>query len=48
MEFYLHMVLIKEEKILEDVGRVRSIEQGNDGYMYAGVEGIGIIKIIIK
>ncbi|TXD52088.1 MULTISPECIES: PQQ-dependent sugar dehydrogenase [unclassified Polaribacter] len=40
--------VIKEEKILEDLGRVRSIEQGNDGYMYAGIEGIGIIKIILK
>jgi glucose/arabinose dehydrogenase len=40
--------VIKEEKILEDLGRVRSIEQGNDGYIYAGIEGLGIIKIIVK
>ncbi|KRP29209.1 MAG: hypothetical protein ABS28_02655 [Cryomorphaceae bacterium BACL22 MAG-120619-bin32] len=40
--------VIKEEKILENIGRVRSIEQGNDGYLYAGIEGLGIIKIIIK
>lgn len=38
--------VVKEEKILEDIGRVRSIEQGNDGYMYVGVEGLGIVKII--
>lgn len=38
--------VVKEEKVLEDIGRVRSIEQGNDGYMYAGVEGLGIVKII--
>ncbi len=34
------------EKILEDIGRIRSIEQGPDGYIYVGVEGIGIVKLI--
>jgi glucose/arabinose dehydrogenase len=38
--------VIKEKKILENIGRVRSIEQGNDGYLYAGIEGVGIIKIL--
>ena len=38
--------VIKEEKILEDVGRIRSIEQGNDGYIYVGVENVGIVKIV--
>jgi len=38
--------VIKETKILEDIGRVRSIEQGHDGYLYAGIEGVGIVKII--
>ncbi|WP_439127944.1 PQQ-dependent sugar dehydrogenase [Polaribacter sp.] len=38
--------VIKEEKIVEKIGRVRSIEQGNDGYIYVGVEGKGILKII--
>ncbi|WP_299671335.1 PQQ-dependent sugar dehydrogenase [uncultured Polaribacter sp.] len=37
--------VIKEEKILENIGRVRSIEQGNDGYLYAGIENLGIVKI---
>jgi len=36
----------KREKILEGVGRVRSIEQGPDGYIYVGVEGVGLIKLI--
>lgn len=40
--------IVKEEKILEKIGRVRSIEQGNDGFMYAGIEGLGIIKILNK
>lgn len=37
--------IVKEEKILEGLGRVRSIEQGIDGYLYVGVENLGIIKI---
>jgi glucose/arabinose dehydrogenase len=40
--------VVEEEQILEGLGRVRSIEQGNDRYMYAGIEGLGIIKIIVK
>ena len=40
--------VVEEEKILDGFGRVRSIEQGNDGYMYLGIEGLGIIKIIVK
>ncbi|WP_026777159.1 PQQ-dependent sugar dehydrogenase [Polaribacter sp. Hel_I_88] len=40
--------VIKEEKILEGLGRVRSIEQGNDGFMYVGIEGLGIVKIVLK
>ena len=38
--------VVKEEKMLEGLGRVRSIEQGNDGYMYAGIEQLGIVRII--
>ena len=37
--------VIKEEKLLEGLGRVRSIEQGNDGFMYVGIEQFGIVKI---
>lgn len=33
----------KEEKILEGIGRVRSIEMGDDGYLYVGVESPGIV-----
>ena len=40
--------VINEEKLLKDIGRVRSIEQGNDGYIYAGIERLGIIKILPK
>ena len=51
---YLHKCKIKnnrvykEDRILEDIGRVRSIRQGPDGYMYVGVENLGIIKLVLK
>jgi len=30
--------VIKEERLLENIGRVRSVEMGPDGYLYIGVE----------
>jgi quinoprotein glucose dehydrogenase len=38
--------VVKREKILEGEGRIRSIEQGPDGFIYVGVEGIGVVKLI--
>ena len=38
----------KREKILDKVGRVRNVKEGPDGYLYIGVEGKGILRIIIK
>ncbi|WP_445736470.1 PQQ-dependent sugar dehydrogenase [Mariniflexile sp.] len=38
----------KREKLLEGMGRVRNVRQGPDGYIYAGIEGKGIVKIIPK
>ncbi len=35
-----------EEKLLTGIGRVRSIKEGPDGYMYIGVENLGIVKLI--
>jgi glucose/arabinose dehydrogenase len=40
--------VVKEEKILEGIGRVRSLEQGPDGYIYVGVENLGIVKLLPK
>ncbi|CDF79944.1 glucose/sorbosone dehydrogenase [Formosa agariphila KMM 3901] len=40
--------IIKEERILEDLGRVRSVVQGPDDYIYVGIENLGIVKIIPK
>ncbi|MDC1030108.1 PQQ-dependent sugar dehydrogenase [Flavobacteriaceae bacterium] len=40
--------VVKREKVLDSIGRVRNVEQGPDGYLYLGVEGKGILKIIPK
>lgn len=40
--------VVKEQKILEGLGRVRSIEQGPEGYIFVGIEGVGIIQLMIK
>ncbi|MCL4117350.1 UNVERIFIED_CONTAM: hypothetical protein GTU68_056794 [Idotea baltica] len=40
--------VIKEERLLDGIGRVRSVRQGPDGYIYVGVENVGIVKIIPK
>ena len=38
--------VVKEEKLLEGIGRVRSLEIGPKGFVYAGIENLGIIKIL--
>ncbi len=38
--------VVKEDRLLNGVGRVRSVRQGPDGYIYVGVENVGIVKII--
>lgn len=38
--------VIKKEKLLEEVGRVRNVVMGPDGYVYVGVEGKGILKLV--
>lgn len=35
-----------EEIVLEEVGRVRNIKQGPDGYIYVATEGNGILKVV--
>lgn len=38
--------VVHEERILENIGRVRAIEMGDDGFLYVGVEGPGrILKV---
>jgi len=40
--------MVKQEKLIDGLGRVRSVKQGSDGYIYVGVENVGIVKIIPK
>ena len=40
--------IISQEKIAKGIGRVRNVKQGRDGYLYVGVEGKGIYKLIMK
>ncbi|BAO74345.1 PQQ-dependent sugar dehydrogenase [Winogradskyella sp. PG-2] len=40
--------VIKEERLLDGSGRVRSVEQGPDGYIYVGIENLGIVKLLRK
>lgn len=37
--------IVREEKLLEGLGRLRSVQQGPDGYIYVGIENLGIVKI---
>lgn len=38
--------VIGRQKIATDIGRLRNVAQGPDGYIYIGVEGKGILKIL--
>lgn len=40
--------VIKEERFLDGLGRVRSINQGPDSYIYVGIENKGIVKLLPK
>lgn len=38
--------VVSQEKIFEDIGRARSLLQGKDGYIYVGIDGMGIKRLI--
>lgn len=38
--------VVKRERLLEGIGRVRDVKQSPDGYIYVAVEGHGIVKLI--
>jgi glucose/arabinose dehydrogenase len=40
--------VVKEERLLDGIGRVRSVRQGPDGFIYVGVENLGIVKLLRK
>ena len=37
--------VVKEEKLMEDIGRVRTVVQAPDGFIYVAVEFKGIYRI---
>ena len=50
-EYLEHLIIkenkvIKREKILDGIGRVRNVVEGPDGYLYLGIEGTGIVKVL--
>jgi quinoprotein glucose dehydrogenase len=40
--------VVKREKLLDGIGRIRDINQAPDGTVYVSVEGKGIVKLTIK
>lgn len=40
--------VVKEERLLNGLGRVRTIQEGPDGYIYVGIENLGIVKLLPK
>lgn len=38
--------IVKEERLLDGLGRVRTVNQGPDGYIYVGIENLGIVKLL--
>jgi len=40
--------VVYREKLLDDIGRVRNVRQAPDGYIYVGVEGKGVYKLVPK
>lgn len=52
-QYLEHLILdnykvTKREKLLAGIGRLRDVRQGPDGFLYAAVEGKGIIRILPK
>ncbi|MGF1669568.1 MAG: PQQ-dependent sugar dehydrogenase [Balneolaceae bacterium] len=49
---YLHRVkldgrkVISEEELMKGIGRVRSVKLAPDGFLYAGIENLGIVRLI--
>jgi aldose sugar dehydrogenase len=38
--------VVHTERLLEQIGRVREVKMGPDGYLYLGIEGTGIVRLI--
>mgnify|MGYP006133726829 CR=1 FL=1 len=37
--------VVSQEKVFEGIGRARSLMQGKDGYIYVGIDGVGIKRL---
>lgn len=40
--------VVGEQPLIKNTGRVRDVRMGPDGYIYASVEGIGIVRVVEK
>ncbi len=40
--------VVKHEKVADGLGRIRTVREGPDGYLYASVEGKGLFKLVPK
>lgn len=40
--------VVYREKLLDGMGRVRNVRQGPDGFIYVGIEGKGIYRLVAK
>ncbi len=38
--------VVKEEKLLENMGRIRTVKQAPDGFIYVAIEQLGIVRIV--
>ena len=38
--------VVSRERLLDGLGRVRNVKQAPDGYIYVGVEGKGIYRLM--
>ena len=51
---YLNLVFLengkvtKEEKLMEGMGRVRTVKVAPDGYIYVSIEQLGIVRLVPK
>lgn len=37
--------VVKQSKLLEGIGRIRSLAQSDDGTIYLGLDGQGIVRL---
>ncbi len=40
--------VLKRERLMDEIGRVRNVRQGPDGFIYVAVEGKGIYRLVPK